>query len=152
MALYHHVKDKAHLLAEMSEMFLSEMEAPGPARDWAGELRLLLLSYLSACIRHPCGPELMRVAPNDAPHARRLGEALFGILCRAGFNSADAARILAQLTALLTTSRARASTPLVGASPWNALDELGVEMLVLGVAALARRERGASRPRRRRGS
>src|SRR5262245_40158487 len=68
MALYHHVKDKAHLLGEMSEMFLAGLEAPPRSRDWAGELRRLLLSYLAACAKHPSGPELARIAPYQAPH------------------------------------------------------------------------------------
>jgi AcrR family transcriptional regulator len=151
MALYHHVQDKSHLLAEMSEVFLSELEAPPPSRDWAGELRRLLFSYLAACAQHPCGPELMQVAPYDAPHAKRLGEGLLGILSRAGFNPADAGRILGQLTALLT-SRGRAATPRSGASPWNTIDDLGVELLVRGVQALARRMNGkpsSSHSRRR---
>lgn len=136
MALYHHVKDKAHLLAEMSEVFLSELEAPPPSREWAGELRQLLLSYVAACTQHPCGPELMQVAPYDAPHAKRLGEALRDILARAGFSSSDAARVFAQLTAFLTS---RAGGAGGARSPWNTINDLGVELLVLGVQALARR-------------
>ena len=150
MALYHHVKDKAHLLAEMSELFLSELLAPPPSGDWVGELRRLLLSYLAACAHHPCGPELMQVAPNDAPHAKRIGEALLDILSRAGFNAADAGRVLGQLTAFLT-SRPRSAAG-AGFNPWNTIDELGVELLVLGVQALARPQNGkpgAFRRRRR---
>jgi AcrR family transcriptional regulator len=146
MALYHHIKDKAHLLGEMSEAFLSELETPSRSRDWVGELRRLLLSYLAVCARHPCGPELMQVAPYDTPHSKRLGDALLDILARAGFNTIDAQRVLAQLTAFLT------SRPRSGASSWNTVDALGVEMLVLGVQALARRpskRTGTSRPRGR---
>ena len=149
MALYHHVKDKAHLLAEMSELFLSELQAPPPSRDWAGELRRLLLSYLAACARHRCGPELMQVAPYDAPHARRMGEALLDILSRAGFKAADAGRVLGQLTAFLT-SRPRPAEE-AGFNPWNTIDELGVELLVLGVQALARGQKGKPGAVRRRG-
>lgn len=145
MALYHHVKDKAHLLAELSETFLSEVEAPPPSRDWPGELRRLLLSYLVARAHHPCGPELMQVAPYDLPHAKRLGDALLDILSRAGFNATDAQRVLAQLTAFLT------SRPRSGATPWNTIDDLGVELLVLGVQALARRPKNKATVPRRRG-
>src|SRR5262245_11220516 len=130
MALYHHVKDKAHLLGEMSEMFLSDVQAPPRSRDWPGELRGLLRSYLLARAQHPCGPELMQVAPYDAPHAKRLGEALLDILARAGFGPADSQRVLAQLTAFLT-SRPRTAER-AGATQWNTIDDLGVELLVLG--------------------
>ena len=147
MALYHHVRDKAHLLAEMSETFLSELVVPPSSRDWPGELRRLLLSYVVACVRHPCGAELAQIAPYDAPHAKRLGDAMLDILSRAGFNPADAGRILQQLSALLT-SRLRASRD--ASSSWNTVGDLGVELLVLGVEALARRPK--AKPRASRGS
>jgi len=150
MALYHHVKDKAHLLAEMSETFLAEVEAPPRSRDWADELRRLLLSYLEARAQHPCGPELMQVAPYDAPHAKRLGESILDILSRAGFSTADAQRVLAQLTAFLT-SRPR-SAERAGATPWNTIDDLGVDLLVLGVQSLAARRKGKAQASGRRRS
>jgi AcrR family transcriptional regulator len=148
MALYHHVKDKAHLIAEMSEVFLSEVEVPPRSREWAGELRGLLLSYLAARAHHPCGPELVQIAPYDAPHARRLFGAMNDILSRAGFDAADASRVLGQLAAMLT-SRLRV-TLRDGTNQWNTIGELGVEMIVLGVQALARRQKTKpSAPRRR---
>jgi hypothetical protein len=130
-------------------MFLSELQAPPPSRDWAADLRRLLLSYLAACAHHPCGPELMQVAPYDAPHAKRMGDALFDILSRAGFNAADAGRVLAQLTAFLTSHPRSAEG--AGSTPWNTIEDLGVELLVLGVQALARRQKGkpGTVPRRR---
>ena len=81
-----------------------------------------------------------------------MGAGLLDILSRAGFGSSEADRILQQLTALLT-SRLRAPP---GAAPRasNTIDDLGVEMLVLGVQALARRPRkgtSASGSRRRKG-
>jgi AcrR family transcriptional regulator len=150
MALYHHVKDKAHLIAEMSEVFLSEVEVPPRSRDWAGELRTLLLSYLAARAHHPSGPELVQIAPYDSPHAKRLFGAMLDILTRAGFNAADASRVLAQLSALLT-SRLRV-TLRDGTNQWNTIEELGVEMIVLGVQALARRQRAKPRGSRQRRS
>jgi AcrR family transcriptional regulator len=147
MALYHHIKDKGHLLAEMSETFLSEVEAPPRSRDWADELRRLLLSYLAARGQHPCGAELMQVAPYDAPHARRLGEALLDILSRAGFNATDAQRVLGQLTAFLT-SRPR-SAERAGVTAWNTIDDVGVDLLVLGVQALAGRGKGKAKAKAR---
>jgi TetR/AcrR family tetracycline transcriptional repressor len=151
MALYHHVKDKAHLLGEMSELFLSEVEVPPRSRDWSGELRRLLLSYLAACAAHPCGPELAQIAPYDAPHARRLGAAMLDILSRAGFSPPEAGRILQQLTALLT-SRLRAASPEAQRPRYGStVEDLGVELLVLGVQALARRKKtkpAVSSPRR----
>jgi len=76
----------------------------------------------------------MQVTPYDAPHSKRLGEALHDILTRAGFNSSDAARVFAQLTAFLTS---RSSAAGGARSPSNRIDDLGVELS--GVQALARR-------------
>jgi AcrR family transcriptional regulator len=149
MALYHHVTDKAHLIAEMSEVFLAEVEVPPRSRDWAGELRSLLLSYLAARELHPSGPELLQIAPYDSPHATRLSGAMLDILSRGGFDPAEASRVLAQLGAILT-ARLRV-TLRDGTNQWNTIGELGVEMIVLGVQALARRPKAkpsGSRQRR----
>jgi len=140
MALYHHVKDNAHLLAEMSEMFLSEVEVPRHSREWAGEIRSLLLSFLAASAHHPCGPELVQVAPYDSPHAKRLSDGMLDILSRAGFSSTDAPRVLQQLSAFLT-SRPRGSPQASQRNAWNTIEDLGVDLLVLGVEALARRQK-----------
>jgi TetR/AcrR family transcriptional regulator, tetracycline repressor protein len=139
MALYHHVEDKAHLLASMSELFLSEIVIPPRSRDWVRELRDLLLSFVAARTRHPSGPDLVQRAPYDSPQAKRLYDATLEILCRGGFGSADAFRILQQLSALLLTR-----SPMVSAaapSAWNELGDFGVDLLVLGVEALARRQK-----------
>jgi TetR/AcrR family tetracycline transcriptional repressor len=142
MALYHHVEDKAHLLASMSELFLSEIVVPPRSRDWARELRGLLLSFVGARARHPCGPDLVQSAPYDSPHATRLYEAILGLLARAGFESADAGRILQQLGALLLTRSP--FVPPDAPNTWNKVEDLGVELLVLGVEGLARRQKKGS--------
>lgn len=139
MALYHHVEGKAHLLAEMSELFLSEVVAPPRSRDWTLELRGLLLSYVAARRRHPSGPDLLQRAPFDAPHAKRLFVATLEILSRAGFQQDAALRIVQQLSALLMARLALLGTE--APSPWNDVEDLGVELLVLGVAALANRQK-----------
>jgi AcrR family transcriptional regulator len=144
MALYHHVENKADLLASMSELFLSEVVVPPRSRDWVRELRELLVSFVDARTRHPSGPDLVQSAPYDSPHAQRLYGATLEILSRAGFESADAVRILQQLSALLLTRSPM--VPAAGPSAWNALGDVGVDLLVLGVEALARRQK--KKPRR----
>jgi AcrR family transcriptional regulator len=167
MALYHHVRDKADLLAAMVDLLLSEVDTPPVrrSRGWAEELRALLRSFVSVRERHPSAGELLRSGPAQSPHVLRTTEAALNILRRAGFGRAASLHVLRQLSALLTPG---AATPPAAHAPaeyapdvktWGHLDDLGVELLVLGVQGLlargptetATRRVRASKTRRLRG-
>ena len=166
MALYHHVRDKADLLAAMADLLLSEVEVPPHVPPWSDELRTLLGSFVAARDRHSCAVALLHHESAATSLAGlRLAEAALDILRRAGFDAADGVRIVQQLGALLTSHapigcpcaqddraqaqeawahlpadtfpRLRESAAHAGA--WNDAERdrvFGVELLVLGVQKL----------------
>jgi AcrR family transcriptional regulator len=148
MALYHHVRDKACLLAAMVDLLLSEVDTPPVrrSRSWVEELRALLRSFVAVRERHPSAGELLRNGPAQSPHVLRTTEAALNILRRAGFGRTASLHVLRQLSALLTPGAAMpaARVPAEYAPDVKTsgdLDELGVELLVLGVRGLLARGR-----------
>jgi hypothetical protein len=158
---------------------LSEVALPSPreARGWVAELRAMMRSFVSARERHPCTADLMQSRPDLSRNARRATEATLDLLRRAGFQPADAVRVVQQLSTLLT-SRAGIAVADPAAEDaarvaWAALPpaqyprmreaaahlsawddpardrEFGVELLLLGVQGLLRRQRRAARNGRR---
>ena len=71
MALYHHVRDKAHLLAEMSETFLSELVVPPSSRDWPGSFAACCSPTSWPACAIPAG----RSSPRSLPTMRRTRNA-----------------------------------------------------------------------------
>jgi AcrR family transcriptional regulator len=183
MALYHHVRDKADLLAAMIEEVMAEVELPpaAGAGGWAGRLRAVVASFLAAARRHPCTGDLLRHPPGLSPHVLRLTEGALELLRGAGFEPEAAIAILQQLGALVTSQAAlrpvRAAAPAPppvpdgspssSSSPWAAVprdryprmheaaahlgrwdqvQDLGIDMLVLGIEGLRRQAGRAARP------
>jgi len=101
MALYHHVRDKDHLLDLMAGRLLDELDV-GTAGEatWQDELRRLGISFLALVAAHPAAPFLL-ARPFDSPGARRVSVALLGILDRAGFDPRDSILLLQALTGML---------------------------------------------------
>jgi len=153
MALYHHVRDKADLLAEMIELVLAEVELPPRPARWADDLRAVVRSFLAAARRHPCTADLLtQGAPALSPHVLRLTEGALDLLHRAGFAPGDAIAVLQQLSALITsraaiggpprsatsaTSNAGAAPPAPGAA-WAGIPRDGYPRMREAVAHLGR--------------
>jgi AcrR family transcriptional regulator len=164
MALYHHVHDKADLLAGMTDLLLSELPLPEPKKstEWIEPLRALMQGFIDIRERHPSTWELMRVFNGNSLHGLRLTEATLELLARAGFDPAERMALVQQLSTLFTTppmSPAGGAAPLPArlaaefprvresaqhTSRWNdpARDrELGVELMLQGIQGLQRRRR-----------
>jgi AcrR family transcriptional regulator len=148
MALYHLVHDKADLLAAMIDLLLAEVDLDAGAGRWEARLRAVLLSFVEACHRHPCAADLLRTNPGGSARGAALLEATLALLVDAGFEREEGLRIVWRLSALLTPTQA---TP--GPGPGHPPDDedLGVELLVLGVKGLLRRRTRSPRRRRRGG-
>ena len=102
MALYHHIRDKDHLLDLMASRLLGDLDVGPPDDDtpWQKSLRAIGQRFLALVEAHPAAPFLLS-RPFDPAAARDVGAALLTILGRAGFASADAVRLLQVLTGML---------------------------------------------------
>jgi len=102
MALYHHIRDKDHLLDLMASRLLSHLDVGLTDDDvtWQASLRAIGQRFLALVEAHPAAPFLLS-RPFDAAAAREVSAALLTILGRAGFASADAVRLLQVLTGML---------------------------------------------------
>lgn len=101
MAIYRHVRDKAHLLDLMADRLLGDLELPAPdALTWQEALRQVGMSFLALVRAHPAAPFLLS-RPFESANALRVTETILAILDRAGFRPIDALRLLQVLTGML---------------------------------------------------
>jgi len=102
MALYHHIRDKDHLLDLMASRLLGDLDVGPPDDDtpWQKSLRAIGQRFLALVEAHPAAPFLLS-RPFDPAAARDVGAALLTILGQAGFAPADAVRMLQVLTGML---------------------------------------------------
>jgi TetR/AcrR family transcriptional regulator, tetracycline repressor protein len=94
MSLYHHTPNKEALLADVVDAILAEIEVPPPPDgDWQQPLRAMLTSARRAILRHSSAVPLL--AARQPATAAALGalDAEIGLLLRAGFDPAEAARV-----------------------------------------------------------
>jgi TetR/AcrR family tetracycline transcriptional repressor len=94
MSLYHHVANKDALLADVADAVLSEIEIPAPQDgDWRAPLRAILTSARHALLRHPAAVPLLAARQPTTATALDAMDTGIGILIRAGFDPATAARM-----------------------------------------------------------
>jgi TetR/AcrR family transcriptional regulator, tetracycline repressor protein len=101
MAIYRHVRDKDHLLDLMADRLLQQMELPpADTEPWAEALRRMGHRLLSVIEAHPAAPFLL-ARPFTSPSADRIASMMLAVLDRAGFDRADAMRLLQVLTGMI---------------------------------------------------
>lgn len=92
MTLYGYFHDKGELLDAVADAALSEEPLPPLRGSWKSRLRLIAQHARRSVERHPALGAARLTRPMLSPGALRLTEAAAGILRRAGFDAADAAR------------------------------------------------------------
>lgn len=101
MAIYRHVRDKAHLLDLMADRLLGQLDLPQPSDPtWQASLRRVATGVLAVVQQHPAAPFLL-ARPFESVAALRVTETLLAILARAGFTPAEASRLIQVLTGML---------------------------------------------------
>jgi TetR/AcrR family transcriptional regulator, tetracycline repressor protein len=94
MSLYHHVPNKEALLADVVDAVLAEIEMPAPQDgDWRAPLRAILNSARRALLRHRAAVPLLAARQPTTATALGAMDVGIGILIRAGFDPATAARV-----------------------------------------------------------
>ena len=89
MSLYHHVANKAEVVAGIVDRVVSEFELPSDATDWEKAVRVCAVSAHETLLRHPwaCNPVMTPSGSITAHSARmRYMEWLLGRLRDAGFS------------------------------------------------------------------
>jgi AcrR family transcriptional regulator len=101
MAIYRHVRDKAHLLDLMADRLLGQLDLrPADTSTWQDALRRLAVNLLAVVEAHPAAPFLL-ARPFESLAALRVSEAMLAILHRAGFGPVESARLLQVLTGMI---------------------------------------------------
>ena len=101
MAIYRHVRDKAHLLDLMADQLLGQLDLPpADASTWQDALRRVATSLLAVVQEHPAAPFLL-ARPFESAVALRVSETMLAILDRAGFRPAEAVRLMQVLTGMI---------------------------------------------------
>lgn len=101
MAIYRHVRDKAHLLDLMADRLLEQLAlAPADAATWQDALRRLAASLLAIVQAHPAAPFLL-ARPFRSAAALRVSETMLAILDRAGFGPVESVRLMQVLTGMV---------------------------------------------------
>jgi AcrR family transcriptional regulator len=101
MAIYRHVRDKAHLLDLLADRLLGQLAlAPADALSWQDALRRLATSVGAVMRAHPAAPFLL-ARPFRSAAALRVSETMLAILDRAGFEPAESVRLMQVLTGMI---------------------------------------------------
>ena len=101
MAIYRHVRDKAHLLDLMADRLLGQLDLrPADTSTWQDALRRLAANLLAVVEAHPAAPFLL-ARPFQSLAALRVSETMLAILDRAGFSPVESVRLLQVLTGMI---------------------------------------------------
>ena len=101
MAIYRHVRHKAHLLDLMADRLLEQLAlTPDEAATWQDALGRLGGSLLAIVQAHPAAPFLL-ARPFRSAAALRVSEKMLGILDRAGFGPVESVRLMQVLTGMI---------------------------------------------------
>jgi AcrR family transcriptional regulator len=168
MAIYRHVRNKSHLLDLMADRLLERIDlAAGEPAAWNGRLRRLLGRYQAVAAEHAAAA-LLLARPLSSPTALRISETLLEILHAAGFETAQAVRLLQLIIGMLLgpaihrafwaeaarrrpadAARQEASIEAASGAEFGYLssagpdaDRLAIDLLIFGLQALADRSLG----------
>jgi len=177
MAIYWHVTDKAELLDLIGERALAAIEVPPPAGDWRAQLRDVHRAMLGPLLEHPNAVELMIGRARYGPAGIALFERILAILRAAGLSAAEAfdayqSLYLFQLGFMTTARRSpefreaqlqgvlylrsldparfpaiSEVAPTIGARAPVEQYEIGLDVVIEGIAGALRRRAGVSRGR-----
>lgn len=101
MAIYRHVRDKAHLLDLLAERLLGQLALkPADASTWQEALRGVAESLLAVVQAHPAAPFLL-TRPFESAAALAISETMLATLDRAGFGRVESVRLMQVLTGMI---------------------------------------------------
>ncbi|MEJ8646164.1 TetR/AcrR family transcriptional regulator [Streptomyces sp. MS1.HAVA.3] len=95
-ALYRYFATKQELLTAMAERMLSDVDAPGEpvGGDWSERLAGLARAMRTALLAHRDGARVFAGTHSTGAHTLHFADTVIGVLRKAGFDDADAARAL----------------------------------------------------------
>jgi hypothetical protein len=165
MALYWHVADKAELLELVGHRILDEIVLPERAGSWTDQLRVVHRAMFATFLRHRNAAEVLAGRARYGPAGLAAFERILAILLDAGFTpeaAFDAYQSLYLFTLgfLATSTRTpefvaaqrqgaaymltlsagrfpsiRAVTPVIGRRPPDEQLEIGLDVVIAGIAA-----------------
>ena len=101
MAIYRHVRDKAHLLDLMADRLLGQLAlVQADGSTWQAALRRVAESLLGVVQEHPAAP-LLLARPFESATALQISETMLAILDRAGFGPVESVRLMQVLTGMI---------------------------------------------------
>jgi AcrR family transcriptional regulator len=100
-AIYHHVKDKEHLLDLCAEQILAQLPVPDPALPWTKRLRILILEQQRLFMRVPGLAKYLLVHRQSSVAALRWAEAVLSIMHDAGFAPQQTLQVLMSMSFLV---------------------------------------------------
>ena len=165
MSLYWHVADKAELLELVGQAVLAEIELPGRAGGWKEQLRDVHRAMLTTFLRHRNATDILVGRARFGPSGLAAFERILEILLEAGFTAEAAfdayqSLYLFTLGFMTTANRSpefiaiqrqgaaymltlpvedfpsiRAVTPVIGRRSLEEQSEIGLDVVIEGVAA-----------------
>lgn len=87
MSLYHHVSNKADLVAAMIEYIAPEIDPPSPNVDWQDAMTKRARIIKSVIEDHPWAAQLFISGINDGPRMMKYSDSTIGYLLQAGFTT-----------------------------------------------------------------
>lgn len=99
MSLYHHVRNKEHLLDALTDWVFAEVELPRPEEGWRAGMERRAVSLRRVLGAHPWALVLVESRRSPGPCLLRHHDAVLGCLRSAGFSVRLAAHAFAAIDA-----------------------------------------------------
>lgn len=150
MALYNHFDDKNELLRGIAEYVIGRVDFDGGHANWQDQLRHCFRTLRGICLAHPGLPALLEIEAAAPASVYRPMDVAVAALEAAGLRRVDSVRayfVLVGFVLSQTTYQSRGPIPGLHARglphdwDYDASFEYGLELIIAGVVATARRYR-----------
>lgn len=112
MSLYWHLANKEHLLEQMLDALMADVEVPEPTGDWRADLRVQARSMRKVQLRHPWVIDFITARPSLGPNTLRFLDKSLAALDCLDIDTATAVNILQTVSTYVSGAVLRELTEL----------------------------------------
>ena len=112
MSLYWHLANKEHLLEQMLDALMADVDVPEPTGDWRADLRVQARSMRQVQLRHPWVIDFITARPSLGPNTLRFLDKSLAALDCLDIDTATAVNVLQTVSTYVSGAVLRELTEL----------------------------------------